>query len=179
VAVFGCGGVGDAAIAAASLAGARKVIAVDIDESKLRMAEGFGATDVIDSSQRNPVPAIQELTDGLGVDVAIEAVGRPEVFEQAFYSRDLAGRLVQVGVPDPSMSYELPLAEFFGRGGALKPSWYGDCLPTRDFPHLIDLYLKGRFNLEGFVSETITLDEVEAAFKKMQEGGVLRSVVVL
>jgi S-(hydroxymethyl)mycothiol dehydrogenase len=179
VAVFGCGGVGDAAIAGAALAGARKIIAVDIDSAKLRLAEGFGATDTVDSLQDDPVKAIQALTDGLGVDVAIEAVGRPEVFEQAFYARDLAGRLVQVGVPDPSMKYELPLLEFFGRGGALKPSWYGDCLPTRDFPHLIDLYLKGRFDLEGFVSETIKLDDVEAAFTKMQEGGVLRSVVVL
>jgi S-(hydroxymethyl)mycothiol dehydrogenase len=179
VAVFGCGGVGNAAIAGAALAGARKIIAVDIDAAKLRLAEGFGATDTVDSSQGDAVKAIQELTDGLGVDVAIEAVGRPEVFEQAFYARDLAGRLVQVGVPDPSMRYELPLLEFFGRGGALKPSWYGDCLPTRDFPHLIDLYLKGRFDLEGFVSETIKLDDVEGAFTKMQEGGVLRSVVVL
>jgi S-(hydroxymethyl)mycothiol dehydrogenase len=179
VAVFGCGGVGDAAIAGAALSGARKIIAVDIDPAKLRLAEQFGATDTIDSSQTDAVEAVQALTDGLGVDVAIEAVGRPEVFEQAFYSRDLAGRLVQVGVPDPSMKYELPLLEFFGRGGALKPSWYGDCLPTRDFPHLIDLYLKGRFDLEGFVSETIRLDEVENAFAKMQEGGVLRSVVVI
>ena len=179
VAVFGCGGVGDAAIAGAALAGARKIIAVDIDEAKLSMAKTFGASDVVDSSKVDPVAAIQELTDGLGVDVAIEAVGRPEVFEQAFYARDLAGRLVQVGVPDPSMKYELPMLEFFGRGGALKPSWYGDCLPTRDFPHLIDLYLKGLFDLEGFVSETIGLDQVEEAFSKMQQGGVLRSVVVL
>jgi S-(hydroxymethyl)mycothiol dehydrogenase len=143
------------------------------------MAKKFGATDTVDSSKGDPVAVIQGLTDGLGVDVAIEAVGRPEVFEQAFYSRDLAGRLVQVGVPDPSMTYELPLLEFFGRGGALKPSWYGDCLPSRDFPHLIDLYLKGLFDLEGFVSETIGLDQVEEAFSKMQGGGVLRSVVVL
>ncbi|MEA2505841.1 MAG: S-(hydroxymethyl)mycothiol dehydrogenase [Actinomycetota bacterium] len=179
VAVFGCGGVGDAAVAGAALSGARMIIAVDIDAAKLRLAERFGATDTVDSSQADPVEAIRALTGGLGVDVAIEAVGRPEVFEQAFYSRDLAGRLVQVGVPDPSMKYELPLLEFFGRGGSLKPSWYGDCLPTRDFPHLIDLYLKGRFDLGGFVSETIALDQVENAFAKMKEGGVLRSVVVL
>jgi S-(hydroxymethyl)mycothiol dehydrogenase len=178
VAVFGCGGVGDAAIAGAVLAGARKVIAVDIDEAKLELATRFGATDTVNSGQLDPVEAIRALTDGFGVDVAIEAVGRPEVFEQAFYSRDHAGRLVQVGVPDPSMRYDLPLLDFFGRGGALKPSWYGDCLPTRDFPHLIDLYLKGLLDLDGFVSETIRLDQVEEAFVKMQEGGVLRSVVV-
>lgn len=179
VAVFGCGGVGDAAIAGASLAGARQVIAVDLDSKKLEWAKRFGATDVVDASKGDPVEAIKELTGGLGVDVAIEAVGRPEVFEQAFYARDLAGRLVQVGVPDPAMTFELPMIEFFGRGGSLKPSWYGDCLPTRDFPHLIDLYLSGRFDLEGFVSETIKLDEVEEAFSKMASGDVLRSVVVL
>lgn len=179
VAVFGCGGVGDAAIAGASLAGARQVIAVDLDSKKLEWAKRFGATDVVDASKGDPVEAIKELTGGLGVDVAIEAVGRPEVFEQAFYARDLAGRLVQVGVPDPAMTFELPMIEFFGRGGSLKPSWYGDCLPTRDFPHLIDLYLSGRFDLEGFVSETIKLDEVEEAFTKMASGDVLRSVVVL
>ena len=179
VAVFGCGGVGDAAIAGASLAGARQVIAVDLDSKKLEWAARFGATDVVDASKGDPVEAIRELTGGLGVDVAIEAVGRPEVFEQAFYARDLAGRLVQVGVPDPAMKFELPMIEFFGRGGSLKPSWYGDCLPTRDFPHLIDLYLSGRFDLEGFVSETIKLDEVEEAFTKMASGDVLRSVVVL
>lgn len=179
VAVFGCGGVGDAAIAGASLAGARQVIAVDLDSKKLEWAKRFGATDVVDASKGDPVEAIKQLTGGLGVDVAIEAVGRPEVFEQAFYARDLAGRLVQVGVPDPTMKFELPMIEFFGRGGSLKPSWYGDCLPTRDFPHLIDLYLSGRFDLEGFVSETIKLDEVEEAFTKMASGDVLRSVVVL
>jgi S-(hydroxymethyl)mycothiol dehydrogenase len=86
---------------------------------------------------------------------------------------------VQVGVPDPSMTIELPMIEFFGRGGALKPSWYGDCLPSRDFPMLIDLYLDGRLDLDRFVSETIGLDDVEEAFHKMERGEVLRSVVRL
>ena len=74
---------------------------------------------------------------------------------------------------------DIPMIDFFGRGGALKPSWYGDCLPSRDFPTLIDLYLQGRFPLDKFVSERIALDEVEAAFHKMERGEVLRSVVVL
>jgi S-(hydroxymethyl)mycothiol dehydrogenase len=179
VAVFGCGGVGDAAIAGATLAGARRVIAVDIDPRKLPWARQFGATDTIDASATDPVEAILKLTDGLGVDVAIEAVGRPETMRQAFFSRDLAGTLVQVGVPDPTMTVELPMIEFFGRGGALKPSWYGDCLPTRDFPMLIDLYLSGRLDLDRFVSETIDIRGVEAAFARMQRGEVLRSVVVM
>ena len=179
VAVFGCGGVGDAAIVGARLAGAAKVIAVDLDATKLDWAREFGATDTVDSSTEDPVEAIRALTDGFGADVCIEAVGRPEVMQQAFFARDLAGTLVQVGVPDPSMTLELPMIEFFGRGGALKPSWYGDCLPSRDFPMLIDLYLQGRLPLDRFVSETIALDAVEDAFHKMERGEVLRSVVVL
>src|SRR5690242_17965911 len=179
VAVFGCGGVGDAAIAGARLAGATKVIAVDVDTRKLATAREFGATHTVNSRETDPVEAIRALTDGNGADVCVEAVGRPEVMEQAFYARDLAGTLVQDGVPDPSMRIELPMIEFFGRGGALKPSWYGDCLPSRDFPMLIDLYLSGRLDLDRFVSETIALDQVEDAFHKMERGEVLRSVVVL
>jgi S-(hydroxymethyl)mycothiol dehydrogenase len=179
VAVFGCGGVGGAAIAASALAGARKVIGVDVDARKLELARRFGATDVVDASITDPVEAIRALTDGFGADVVIEAVGRTETYRQAFFARDLAGILVQVGVPDPTMTIELPMIELFGRGGALKSSWYGDCLPTRDFPMLIDLYLRGRLDLDGFVSETIALDQVEEAFHRMERGEVLRSVVVL
>ena len=180
VAVFGCGGVGDAAIAAARLAGARTIIAVDVDPRKLEWAIGFGATHTVDASKEDAVDAIRALTDGNGADVCIEAVGRPEVLKQAFYARDLAGTVVQVGVPTPDMALpDIPMIDFFGRGGALKPSWYGDCLPSRDFPTLIDLYLQGRFPLDKFVSETIALDAVEDAFHKMERGEVLRSVVVL
>jgi S-(hydroxymethyl)mycothiol dehydrogenase len=180
VAVFGCGGVGDAAIAAARLAGARTIIAIDRDPRKLEWAIGFGATHTVDASKEDAVERVRELTEGNGADVCIEAVGRPEVLQQAFYARDLAGTVVQVGVPTPDMALpDIPMIDFFGRGGALKPSWYGDCLPTRDFPTLIDLYLQGRFPLDKFVSETIALDDVEAAFHKMEKGEVLRSVVVI
>ena len=179
VAVFGCGGVGDAAIAGARLAGAAVIIAVDLDPRKLELAREFGATHTVDASVVDPVAAIQALTDGNGADVCIEAVGNPKVFEQAFYARDLAGTLVQVGVPNPEMRIELPMIDFFGRGGRLKPSWYGDCLPSRDFPMLIELHLQGRLPLEKFVSETIGLDGVEEAFHKMERGEVLRSVVLL
>ena len=179
VAVIGCGGVGDAAIAGARLAGARTIIAVDVDDRKLEWAKDFGATHTVNSRSTDPVEAIRGLTDGFGADVVIDAVGRPETYQQAFFARDLAGTLVLVGVPDPTMKIELPLIELFGRGGCLKSSWYGDCLPSRDFPTLIDLYLQGRLPLERFVSETIGLDGVEAAFEKMHHGDVLRSVVVL
>ena len=179
VAVIGCGGVGNAAVLGASLAGARKIIAVDVDPGKLEWARGFGATDVINSREADPVEGIQALTEGNGADVVIEAVGRPETYTQAFYARDLAGTVVLVGVPTPEMRLELPLLDFFGRGGALKSSWYGDCLPSRDFPMLVDLHLQGRLPLDKFVSETIALDQVEDAFAKMQRGEVLRSVVLL
>lgn len=179
VAVLGCGGVGDAAIAASALAGARTVIAVDLDDRKLEWARRFGATHTVNAGAGDVVEAIRELTGGFGADVVIEAVGRPETYRQAFFARDHAGTLVQVGVPTPELTIELPLIELFGRGGALKSSWYGDCLPSRDFPALIDLYLSGRLDLDGFVSETIGLDGVEEAFGRMQRGEVLRSVVVL
>ncbi|GAB2744955.1 S-(hydroxymethyl)mycothiol dehydrogenase [Streptomyces bullii] len=179
IAVIGCGGVGMAAIAGAKVAGASRIIAVDVDERKLKWAEQFGATDTVDSSRTDAVEAIRELTGGFGADVVVDAVGRPETFEQAFYARDLAGTAVLVGVPTPELTLDLPLLDLFGRGGALKSSWYGDCLPSRDFPALIDLYLQARFDLGEFVTETITLDDVEAAFAKMHHGDVLRSVVVL
>jgi S-(hydroxymethyl)mycothiol dehydrogenase len=177
VAVFGCGGVGCAAVAGSRLAGASMIIAVDLDAAKLALAGEFGATHRVDASKENPVEAIRGLTGGNGADVCIEAVGNPTVMEQAFYARDLAGTLVQVGVPTPDMQIELPMIDFFGRGGRLKPSWYGDCLPERDFPVLVDLYLQGRLDLDRFVSETIPLDGVEEAFARMQRGEVLRSVV--
>jgi S-(hydroxymethyl)mycothiol dehydrogenase len=179
VAVFGCGGVGCAAIAGSKLAGAAVVIAVDLDPRKLELATAFGATHTVDASAGDPVEAIRGLTGGNGADVCIEAVGHPKVMEQAFLARDLAGTLVQVGVPTPDMRIDLPMIEFFGRGGALKPSWYGDCLPSRDFPMLVDLYVGGRLDLDRFVSETIGIDQVEDAFARMQRGEVLRSVVVL
>ncbi|MEW9527044.1 S-(hydroxymethyl)mycothiol dehydrogenase [Microbispora sp. NPDC049125] len=178
VAVIGCGGVGNAAVLGSRLAGARKIIAVDVDDRKLAWARDFGATHLINSSDTDPVEAIRELTEGNGADVVIEAVGRPETYTQAFYARDLAGTVVLVGVPTPEMRLDLPLLDVFGRGGALKSSWYGDCLPSRDFPMLIDLYLQGRLDLDGFVSETIGVGDVEEAFAKMHRGEVLRSVVV-
>lgn len=183
VAVIGCGGVGDAAIAGAALVGAKKIIAVDIDNTKLEWARKFGATHTINTGEVEHeiglVTAIQDLTGGFGVDVVIDAVGRPETWKQAFYARDLAGTVVLVGVPTPDMRLDMPLLDFFSRGGSLKSSWYGDCLPERDFPTLIDLYLQGRLPLEQFVSERIGLADVEEAFHRMHEGKVLRSVVVL
>ena len=191
VAVIGCGGVGAAAIAGAALAGAARIIAVDLDDRKLELARSMGATHTVNSSEVDPVEAIRSLTpppDGTGheggADVVIDAVGRPETWKQAFYARDLAGTVVLVGVPTPDMKVpDIPLIDVFGRGGSLKSSWYGDCLPSRDFPMLVDLYQQGRLDLDAFVTEEIGIGDVEAAFEKMHGGPdsetVLRSVVVL
>ncbi|MEU3308071.1 S-(hydroxymethyl)mycothiol dehydrogenase [Nocardiopsis sp. NPDC055551] len=179
VAVIGCGGVGSAAVAGARLAGANRIIAVDLEDRKLDWARGFGATHTVNASRTDPVEAIRELTGGFGADVVIDAVGNPKTYEQAFYARDLAGTVVLVGVPTPEMRLELPLLDVFGRGGALKSSWYGDCLPSRDFPMLIDLYTQGRLDLDGFVTEEIGIGDIEEAFARMERGDVLRSVVRL
>ncbi|MEO5982095.1 MAG: S-(hydroxymethyl)mycothiol dehydrogenase [Pedococcus sp.] len=179
VAVIGCGGVGNAAIAGAALAGATTIVAVDVDDRKLEVARSFGATHTVNGKDEDVVERVRELTGGFGADVVIEAVGRPETYEQAFYARDLAGTVVLVGVPTPDQQVTLPMIEIFGRGGALKSSWYGDALPSRDFPMLVDLYRQGRFDLDAFVSERIGLGDVEDAFDKMQRGEVLRSVVLL
>lgn len=179
IAVIGCGGVGDAAIAGAKVAGATTIIAVDMDPRKLEIAKGFGATHTVDASTEDTVERVRELTGGFGADVVVDAVGLPQTYEQAFYARDLAGRVVLVGVPSPDKEVTLPMIEIFGRGGALKSSWYGDCLPSRDFPMLVDLYRQGRFDLDAFVTERIGLGDIESAFDKMHSGDVLRSVVVL
>ncbi|PPI06918.1 S-(hydroxymethyl)mycothiol dehydrogenase [Rathayibacter sp. AY1B8] len=182
VAVIGCGGVGTAAVVGAALAGAGTVIAIDRDPKKLVAAETLGATHVIDSSgldEAGVIAAVQALTNGFGADVVIDAVGRPETWRQAFYARDLAGTVVLVGVPTPEMTLEIPLLDVFGRGGSLKSSWYGDCLPERDFPMLTGLYLQGRLPLDEFVSERIGIEDIEEAFATMAGGDVLRSVVVL
>ncbi|OBA57723.1 S-(hydroxymethyl)mycothiol dehydrogenase [Gordonia sp. 852002-10350_SCH5691597] len=180
VAVIGCGGVGDAAIAGARLAGATKIIAIDRDPAKLQWATELGATHTINGAEVDDVvTAVQDLTDGNGVDVVVDAVGRPETWKEAFYARDLAGTVVLVGVPTPEMKLEMLLVDFFSRGGSLKSSWYGDCLPERDFPMLIDLYEQGRLPLDKFVTERVGLGDVEAAFEAMKGGKVLRSVVEL
>ncbi len=179
VAVIGCGGVGDAAVAGALFAGARQVIAVDTDATKLEWATGFGATHTVDAGSEDVVARLRELTGGFGPDIVIDAVGTPATFRQAFDARDLAGTVVLVGVPNPEAVLEIPLIEVFGHGGATKSSWYGDCLPERDFPLLVELWQAGRFPLDRFVTERVALDEVEQAFTTMQDGGVLRSVVMI
>ncbi|WP_174533561.1 S-(hydroxymethyl)mycothiol dehydrogenase [Micromonospora chalcea] len=180
VAVIGCGGVGCAAVAGARLAGATTIVAVDIDPRKLPMATRFGATQVVDASREPDVVArIREITDGLGADVTIDAAGSPETWTQAFRARAIGGTFVLVARPDSSMRLEMPLLDLFLHGGTYKTSWYGDCLPSRDMPALVDLHLQGRLPLDLFVTERIGLGDVEVAFERMRRGEVLRSVVLL
>jgi S-(hydroxymethyl)mycothiol dehydrogenase len=177
VAVYGCGGVGCSVIMGAKMARARQIIAVDIADNKLQWAKDFGATDVINARNGDPVEAIKELTGGHGVDYSFEAVGTPQTLLQALWSRDLAGVCTLIGVPDPTMKMELPMLQFFGLGGSLRVSWYGDCLPTRDFPLLAEWYAKGELDLDRVVTNVIKLEETEAAFEAMERGETLRSVI--
>lgn len=181
VVVFGLGGVGLAAVAGAALAGATTVIAVDVDERKCDAAtKTFGATHAIcakDMSEDEVIERVRELTGGFGTDVAIDAVGIQPTWRQAFYSRDLAGRMVMVGVPNQTDHVDIPAIDLYARGGSIKPAWYGDCLPERDFPAYVELYQQGRFPLGEFVSERIGVGDIEDAFAKMKRGDVLRSVV--
>ncbi|PXW99862.1 zinc-binding dehydrogenase [Mycolicibacterium moriokaense] len=136
-------------------------------------------TNTINVTDTDAVEAIRALTNGFGADVVIDAVGRPETWKQAFYARDLAGTVVLVGVPTPDMQIQMPLIDFFSRGGALRSSWYGDCLPERDFPTMVTLYLQGLLPLDKFVSQRISLSQVEDAFSAIHSGDVLRSVVIM
>jgi len=178
VAVFGCGGVGDSVISGAKIAGATTIIAVDLDDQKLEWAKAFGATHTLNPKHGDPIAKIKELTGGFGVNYSFEAVGIPQTLEQALFSRDLAGTCIMIGVPGPGPKLELELQRFFDLGGKLGVSWYGDCLPTRDFPMLAEWYRQGKLNLDGVVSRTIDLNDTEEAFEAMKRGETLRSVIV-
>jgi S-(hydroxymethyl)mycothiol dehydrogenase len=178
VAVFGCGGVGTSVIQGARLARATTIIGVDVDPRKLRWAEELGATHVVDASAGDPVARIKEITGGNGVNYSFEAIGRPETLLQAMWSRDLAGTCVLIGVPGPGPTVNVPMQQLFDLGGSLRVSWYGDCLPTRDFPMLAEWYRQGQLKLDyPVVTRTIALEETEEAFAVMERGETLRSVV--
>jgi S-(hydroxymethyl)glutathione dehydrogenase/alcohol dehydrogenase len=179
VAVFGCGGVGLNVIQGAALCGASRIIAIDLVESKLRLAETFGATDVVNPKQAGDVgDAIRGLTDGLGVDYAFEVIGVPDVVTQAFLCTKRGGKTVVVGVPAFGQTvsidaFRLPLEE-----KSLLGSLYGSANMRRDMPKLIDLYVQKKLKIDELISRTITLDEVNEAFSAMESGEVARSVIV-
>jgi len=178
VAVFGCGGVGLNVIQGAAIAGAEPIIAVDVLDNKLALAKQFGATHTVNPKEVDAVAKIKEITGGNGANFTFEAVGKAQTLEQALWSRDLAGTCVFIGVPGPGPTLNLPLQKFFDLGGHLCVSWYGDCLPSRDFPLLADWYRQGQLKLDEVVTRTVSLDEVEEAFAAMERGETLRSVIV-
>jgi S-(hydroxymethyl)mycothiol dehydrogenase len=178
VAVFGCGGVGDSIIMGCRLAGATTIIGVDVDPRKLAWAREFGATHTVNATEGDPVVAIKEITGGHGVNYSFEAAGRPDTTLQAIFSRDLAGTCVIVGVCGPGATLEeLNIGKFFDLGGNLRISWYGDCLPTRDFPLLAEWYRQGQLDLDRVVTRVISLEEAEEGFHAMERGETLRSVI--
>jgi S-(hydroxymethyl)mycothiol dehydrogenase len=178
VAVFGCGTVGTSVIQGARLAHASTIIGVDVAPQKLAWARQFGATHTVNAADGDPVEQIKALTGGFGVNYAFEAVGSGDVLQQVLACRDLAGVATLIGVPGRASSITLDLPRYFDLGGSLRVSWYGDCLPTRDFPMLVDLYQKGELLLDELVTQRLGLDDVQAAFGAMERGETLKSVVI-
>jgi S-(hydroxymethyl)mycothiol dehydrogenase len=165
-------------IQGAKIAGATQIIAVDIDPKKLEWAKDFGATHTVNASEGDPVAQIKALTDGNGVNYSFEAVGSPKTLEQALLCRDLAGTCVLIGVPGPGPRLDMELQQFFDLGGSLTVSWYGNCIPARDFPMLAEWYRQGKLDLDALVTREIALEDTEAAFDAMKRGETLRSVIV-
>jgi Zn-dependent alcohol dehydrogenase len=185
VAVIGTGGVGLSVILGAKLAGAAQIIAVDISADKLELAEGLGATDVVDASAGNPVAAVQALTGttpaGMprGVDYAFEVVGSAPTVEQALMMTRRGGTAVAVGVPRMDATINLSLfAHLFLNERRLVGCVYGSSNVQRDVQLYADLYMRGRLDLDALVSRTIPLDDVNGAFDAIEKGEVARSVIV-
>jgi len=177
-AVFGCGGVGLNVIQGAALCGASRIIAVDLVDSKLKMAREFGATDLVNGKQTDAVDQIKSLTGGLGVDYAFEVIGVPAVIVQAFNSLKRGGKAVVVGVPRMGeevsvQAWSLPLEE-----KSIVGSLYGSANMHRDMPRLLELYSQKRLKIDELISRRIKLEDVNEAFEAMEKGEVARSVIV-
>ncbi len=178
VAVFGCGGVGLNVIQGAELCGAGTIIAVDQIRHKLEMARVFGATDVVNAKEVDPVEAIRSLTGGLGVDYAFEAIGIPAVISQSFMSVKRGGTAVVIGIPAAAQEVSLPAAMIALEEKAIVGSLYGSANLRQDIPNLIGLYMQKRLKLDELISRRIKLEDINAAFDAMEKGEVARSVVV-
>lgn len=179
VAVIGCGAVGVAAIAGAAAAGAARIVAVDVNAGKLDVARRFGATDLVDAAERDPVDAVRALTGGRGVDVALDAVGGPGTFGVANGMRATGSRLVVVGAPKVGDEFALPLRDLFLTGGSIRVSIWGDCVAARDLPLLAARYLDGDLPLDEYLTGTFALDEAERGYAQLLAGQALRSVVLM
>ena len=177
VAVIGCGGVGQAVIQGARIAGASRIIAVDPVELKRKTAEQLGATDFVDPNAGDPVAQVQQLTSGRGVDYSFEVIGLPETTLQAFNMIRKGGTAVMVGMTRAEASVTLSTFDLFFNEKTLKGCKYGSGQVRRDFQRYADLIETGRLDTSAMVSRTIKLDEVNEAFRAMEAGEVIRSVI--
>jgi Zn-dependent alcohol dehydrogenase len=180
VAVFGCGGVGVNVIQGAAIAGASRIVAVDVVDKKLEWAKQFGATDVM--NVRGIAESSEEVRalvgNGMGVDVAFEAIGSPDVIRQAFLSVRRGGRAVVVGVAPFGVDVSVPACLLPLEERSLIGSLYGSAFMPRDVPRLLELYRRGKLKLDELVSREIRLEDINAGLEALESGGVLRSVVV-
>ena len=177
VAVIGAGGVGLNALQGARLMNASKVIAVDIFDHKLEFAYKFGATDVINSKEHDPVAAIQEMTDG-GVDFAFDTFGHKSTTEQAYRATRKGGTTVIVGLAPDGMTAEIPLIDLVRNQKTLVGSYYGSASPHETFGKLFDFYLQGKIDVAGMVTRRYKLEEINAAYEALARGEDGRGVIV-
>ena len=176
VAVVGCGGVGISTIQGAHLAGARQIIAVDLEQQKLDWATQLGATHTVNPNDGDPVAQVLELTSG-GVDYSFEAIGLKQTAEQAYGMIRAGGLATIMGMVPPGVNLEIDGADLFLSAKRLQGSIMGSNNFKVDMPHLCDLYLGGRLKLDEMVSRTITLDEINDGFTAMKNGEVVRAVI--
>jgi len=177
IAIFGCGGVGMCAVAAAASAGAEPVIAVDIGRDRLELAREFGATAVVDASREDPVAAIRTLTGGRGADHSVEAIGNPAVMRSAIEAARPGGTVVLVGLEPQSEPIVLPPGGFTRSDKTIRSAYYGGCDPALEIPRLLDLHRRGRFPIDRLVTRRRPLSEINEAFDEMLAGRALRTVL--
>ena len=179
VAVIGCGGVGLAVVQGARLAGAERILALDLSLVKLEHATALGATDVVDASAHDPVETVRELTGGAGVEYAFAAAGGASGLAQAIRMCAYAGTATLVGLPLPGSRLDIDLdAEFFAPKVTIATTHGGDTIPQEDFPFFARAALEGRIDLARFVTSTISLDEVPDRLAHIGEDGEIRTVAV-
>ena len=178
VAVIGTGGVGLNAIQGAVLAQAEKIIAVDIAEKKLDFAKSFGATDVVNAAEVNPVEAVRELTNGRGVDYAFEVIGNPKTIAQAYQMTRAAGTAVIVGMAHHQKEFSIPAQHFVASERRVIGSFYGSCQPRVDMPKLLNLYTEGKLKLDELITKHYRLDQINEAFADMEAGENARGVIL-
>lgn len=177
VAVLGCGGVGQAVIQGARIAGAGRIIAIDPQPLKRKTAAALGATDVIDPSTGDPIEQVKALTGGRGADYAFEVIGLPETIATTYGLARRGGEVIVVGMARFDAQFTLPAFGIFFEQKTVKGCKYGSAQVRRDFPRFVELIETHRLDTSSMVSKTIKLEGVNDAFKAMEAGEVIRSVI--